>query len=87
MTYQLKTYKGEPKHCCLMMDMALDEGYLGQGLSVNFNSNAPPFIRGQKLTPRGKAQKPNLYVNYCPWCGKPIQHKETSETDELTTEQ
>lgn len=79
MAYQFKQYAGEPKHCCLMMDLALDEGYLEQGMSIDLSggglSVTPPYIRGQKLTPRGKAHKPNLYVNHCPWCGKAIERK------------
>lgn len=86
MTYQFKHYEGTPKHCCLMMDLALDEGYLGQGLGIDLSGGGlkvtPPYIHGQKLAPRGKAQKPNIYINHCPWCGAAIEHKPQQELGE-----
>lgn len=69
-------YTGLPTHCCLMMDMALDEGYLYPTLVLNFEASKfdvlAPHIEGARLTKTGRKRKPNLLVNYCPWCGKKL---------------
>lgn len=86
MSYELdlSKYVGEPKHCCHSMDLALDEGYLDP--TITFSGKVyPPRIAGQKLTERGRKRKPNLIVNFCPWCGKRLaEPDEPAREDEAT---
>lgn len=75
MTYQFKEYSGEARHCCLVMDLLIDEGYLETPIQLNFKTGeAKSFIalRGPRLTERSRKYKPSLKLSYCPGCGKKL---------------
>lgn len=71
-TIDTSKYTGEPKHCCLMMDMMLDEGYLSPTISWLSSTKYPPHFEGPRLTEHGRKHKPSMLINYCPWCGKKL---------------
>jgi len=85
MTYKFKDYAGEPKHCCLIMDLLIDEGYLGERLSLNFEKGElASFIAlpGPKLSERSRKHKPSMRIDYCPGCGKKLIDDEPAPTEQ-----
>lgn len=82
-------YSGEAKHCCLMMDMALDYRYLYPTITFSGTRRYPPSIAGAPVNPETRSRSTKTYgdllVNYCPWCGKKLTEDApaASETEQL----
>ena len=78
-------YSGEAKHCCLMMDLALGEGYLFPTIAINFDpaklKTYPPHVAGPSEKPGSRKHKPDILVNFCPWCGKDLRDEERDGKD------
>ena len=77
----MKEYTGTPIHCCLMMDMAQDEGYLLPtfALTTDGLKTYPPHIAGPKLTEHGRKTKNSLIIGFCPFCGTNLVKGEPTE--------
>ena len=67
-----------PRHCCALMDMALDGGWIEP--TITFGAKVyPPRIIGPKLTRTGRKKRPDLLLRHCPWCGKKLTEDEDRE--------
>lgn len=72
MTYKFREYSGEPRHCCLVMDLMLDEEYLIELIDLTGKKESTPYIVGPYLTKSGSRRKPHMQITYCPGCGKKL---------------